>query len=194
MNVPLLLTSVLRWDKNSLLQVVAISMTNHQTHHQPAVDVLKGTGHRLTSQRVLILEAVADLGGHITVERIHQRVMEQNPAIDQATVYRTVRLFSDLHLVNEVVLKGVAHYEYADPVSRHHHMVCEHCGTAIHLPPHYLDELQTQLKNDTGFEPHMEHFSISGLCAECRVDTAHSHSGHPHAHHDEPHAERHVHG
>jgi Fur family transcriptional regulator, ferric uptake regulator len=162
--------------------------------HDQTLDLLRGTGHRLTSQRVLILEAIQELGGHVTVERIHQRVMDRNPAIDQATVYRTVRLFSALHLVNEVILKGIAHYEYADPEARHHHMVCEHCGNAFHLPTHYLDELRAQLKNDTGFEPHMEHFSISGLCADCRVDTDHSHSGHAHAHHDDPNAEQHVHG
>jgi Fur family ferric uptake transcriptional regulator len=167
---------------------------NSQPSLQAIFDILKGTGHRLTAQRVLILEAIENLGGHVTVERIHQSVTRRNPAIDQATVYRTVRLFSDLHLVNEVVLKGVAHYEYADPVSRHHHMVCEHCGTAIHLPTHYLDELRLQLKNDTGFDSHMEHFAISGLCADCRVDTNHSHSGHPHARHDEPTAASHVHG
>ena len=163
-------------------------------NHQPTIDLLRGTGHRLTSQRVLILEAIQELGGHVTVERIHLRLIERNPAIDQATIYRTVRLFSALHMVNEVVLKGVAHYEYTDSASRHHHMVCEHCGKAIHLSTHYLDELRLQLKSDTGFEPHMEHFTISGLCAGCRVDTDHSHSGHVHAHHEDPHAEGHVHG
>jgi Fur family ferric uptake transcriptional regulator len=164
------------------------------TNHQATIDLLKGTGHRLTSQRILILDAIADLGGHVTVEHIHQRVMQRNPGIDQATIYRTVRLLSALHLLNEVVLKGIAHYEYADPAARHHHMVCEHCGKAIHLPTRYLDELRSQLKNDTGFEPHMEHFSISGLCANCRVDTDHSHSGHPHAHYESPYAQPHVHG
>jgi Fur family transcriptional regulator, ferric uptake regulator len=169
-------------------------MTDQQSAQQAVGDLIKGTGHRLTSQRILILEAIQELGGHVTVERIHQHLVDGDPVIDQATVYRTVRLFSSLHLVNEVVLRGTAHYEYADPASRHHHMVCEHCGKAIHLPTHYLDELRLQLKNDTGFESHMEHFTISGLCADCRLDTNHSHSGHPHIHHDEHHAERHVHG
>lgn len=155
------------------------------TNHQIAIDSLKETGHRLTPQRVLILEAIEGISGHVTVEQIHQWVTKQNPTIDQATVYRTVRLLSGLHLLNEVVLGGVSHYEYADPVSRHHHMACEHCGCAIHIPTHYLDKLQLQLKNDTGFEPHMEHFTISGLCPDCQLNTNHSHSGHRHVHRGE---------
>lgn len=164
------------------------------TTHESPFQLLKGTGHRLTSQRVLLLEAIQSLGGHVTVEQIHQRVAERNPAIDQATVYRTVRLFSSLHLVNEVILKGIAHFEFADPEARHHHMVCEHCGKALHIPTRYLDELRLQLRSDTGFDPHMEHFTISGLCAECRMDTDHSHSGHPHAHHGESQAHHNLHG
>lgn len=175
------------------MQSIAISTMSYPSRLKITFDILKDTGHRLTAQRALILEAIENIGGHVTVEHIHQRVTHMNSTIDQATVYRTVRLFSDLHLINEVMLKGVSHYEYADPVSRHHHMVCEHCGTAIHLATHYLDRLRLQLKNDTGFDSHMEHFAISGLCGDCRVDTRHSHSGHPHARHDEPATASHVH-
>jgi Fur family ferric uptake transcriptional regulator len=164
-------------------------MTNHTssftlgTQGQSAtVAAIKSTGHRMTPQRARVLDAIASLGGHVSVEDIFHQINVTGPAIDLATVYRTVRLLRSLHLVNEVIQGGVGHYETADPQARHHHMVCEHCGTAIHLPTHYLDELRKQLTRDTGFEPHMEHFTISGLCANCRADQAHSHSGHAHGH------------
>ena len=149
---------------------------------QLTIETIRGTGHRLTHQRVMVLGAIDGLGGHVTVDQIHQRVLARHPNIDVATVYRTVGLLKRLHLLNEVVLDGLSHYETADPQHRHHHLVCEHCGTAIHLPPEYLDGLRDRLLRDVGFEPHMEHFTISGLCAECRKDPAHSHSGHTHAH------------
>ena len=149
------------------------------------ISVLRNSGHRLTSQRVEVLSAIEELGGHITVEQIHQRACQRDQLVDVATVYRTVGLLKRLHLVNEVLQGGVAHYELADPDHRHHHMVCEHCGKAIHLPPKFLDGLQEQLMRETGFEPHMEHFTISGLCSDCRKDLVHSHSGHPHHHGDD---------
>ena len=138
-------------------------------------------GLRITEQRRVIARVLSDADDHPDVEMVHERANKIDPGISIATVYRTVRLLRSLHLVNEVIQGGVGHYEIADPQARHHHMVCEHCGTAIHVPTRYLDELRRRLTRDTGFEPHMEHFTISGLCAECRADVGHSHTGHTHA-------------
>ena len=150
--------------------------------YQATVQLLRGSGYRLTPQRMMVIAAIGELGGHVTVERIHQQTLTGYPFMDVATVYRTVGLLKRLHVLNEVTQAGVSHYEIAAPTHRHHHMVCEHCGQAIHLPPKYLDELRERLMRDTGFEPHMEHFTISGLCAECQKDRGHSHSGHVHDH------------
>ncbi len=145
-------------------------------------DAIKATGRRLTAQRVAVMDAIRDLGGHVTVEQIAAKLREDYPQIDLATVYRTVGLLGRLHLVNEVSIGGVSHYEYANPGQRHGHMVCEHCGTTFHLGQGYLDELRRKLMEDTGFELHTEHFTVSGLCGACRKDSGHSHSGHTHAH------------
>ena len=153
------------------------------------IRTIRDSGHRLTPQRVMVLTAIAEAAGHISVEDIHRRFAEKNPAIDKATVYRTVTLLKRLHLLNEVVRSGISHYEIADPHHRHDHMICEHCGTAIHVPPAYLDELHDRLLLETGFELHMEHSTISGLCADCRADTAHSHRGNAHQH---PHTHTHA--
>ena len=156
---------------------------------QTMVRALRGSGHRLTPQRVMVLSAVRELGRHVTVDDIHLRVRETYPFIDIATVYRTVGLLKRLHLLSEVVQGGVSHYETADAADRHHHVVCEHCGKAGQVPPRYLDELRERLLADVGFDVHVEHSAISGLCAECRLDVAHSHSGHGHAPElDRPHA------
>ncbi|MEK9658408.1 MAG: Fur family transcriptional regulator [Chloroflexota bacterium] len=145
-----------------------------------AAAAIRSAGRRLTPQRMLVLEAVGALGGHVPVERIAARVQEQAPQVDLATVYRTVALLSRLHLLNEVQVGGVSHYEATDPARRHGHMVCEHCSATFHLPPGYLDGLRSRLLTDTGFELHPEHVTLSGLCPECRADEQHSHSGHTH--------------
>ena len=141
---------------------------------------IRAAGRRVTTQRVVVMDTIRGLDGHVTVEQIAAKLHEDYPQIDTATVYRTVGLLSRLHLVNEVMVGGVSHYEYADPGHRHHHMVCEHCGTTFHLDPSYLDELREKLLQDTGFELHTEHFTVSGLCSDCRAHVEHSHSGHTH--------------
>lgn len=127
------------------------------------------------------METIKELRGHVTVDQIAARLRDAYPQIDLATVYRTVGLLSRLHLITEITVGGMSHYEFADAGDRHHHMVCEHCGTTFHLDPSYLDQLRGQLLRDTGFELHTEHLTVSGLCEECRRDLGHSHNGHTHA-------------
>ena len=151
------------------------------TPEHATLEAIHGTGRRMTRQRQQVLAAIQEIGGHVSVERIHQRLRDDVTAVDVATVYRTVSLLARLHALNEVSRGGVATYEIVDPEHPHHHMVCEHCGITLHLDPAYLDGLREQLVRETGFEPHMEHFTISGLCAACRANQPHAHNGHTHA-------------
>ena len=146
-----------------------------------AADAMRAAGLRITAQRLAVLDAVRGIGGHVTVERIAASLRGSSPPVDVATVYRAVGLLSRLHLLNEVSIGGVSHYEYADPGLRHGHLVCEHCGAAAHAPSARLDELRERLLRDVGFDLHVEHLTLSGLCEACREDEAHSHSGHTHA-------------
>lgn len=160
-------------------------------YEDDTVEVIRATGRRVTIQRVAVLDAIRGMEGHVPVDQVAAKVREQHPQMDLATVYRTAGLLSRLHLLNEVSIGGVSHYEYASPGQRHGHMVCEHCGRTIHASTTHLDELREALLQDTGFEVHVEHLTMSGLCRECRQDEGHSHSGHTHAqaqHHEHPEA------
>ena len=160
-------------------------------YEDDTVEVIRATGRRVTIQRVAVLDAIRGMEGHVPVDQVAAKVREQHPQMDLATVYRTAGLLSRLHLLNEVSIGCVSHYEYASPGQRHGHMVCEHCGRTIHASTTHLDELREALLQDTGFEVHVEHLTMSGLCRECRQDEGHSHSGHTHAqaqHHEHPEA------
>lgn len=164
-----------------------IRKSDSMQHQKDTVEAIRATGRRVTIQRVAVMDAIREMGGHVAVDRVAAKVREQHPQMDLATVYRTAGLLSRLHLLNEVSIGGVSHYEYAPPGERHGHMVCEHCGTTSHASTRHLDELREALLRDTGFELHLEHLTMSGLCRECRRDEEHSHSGHTHAqvqHHD----------
>lgn len=150
-------------------------------HQDDTAEALRATGHRVTIQRVAVLEAIREMEGHVAVDQVATKVREKHPQMDLATVYRTAGLLSRLHLLNEVSIGGVSHYEYAAPGQRHGHMVCEHCSRTTHAPTTHLDELREELLRDTGFELHLEHLTMSGLCRDCRQDEGHSHSGHTHA-------------
>lgn len=135
--------------------------------HGNVVATLKEAGYRLTPQRVMVLQAIAESGGHQTAEAIHREVVRTYPYLDIATVYRILHLLKRLHLVTEIDLGGdSARYEVAEP-NKHHHMVCRECSRTLDLSPSYLEEFRLRLVNEFGFEPDLEHFAIGGRCAEC---------------------------
>lgn len=137
------------------------------TRHSETLQALRETGHRLTPQRVMVLSAIADCRGHVGADEVFERVRQAYPYVDMATVYRTLQLLVKLHMVTEIQSGSVTRYELVQG-KRHHHMVCEACGATFDLPPQYLDALRERLVAEVGFEPHMEHFTISGLCARCK--------------------------
>ena len=137
------------------------------SHHDSIVDALRKAGIRLTPQRLLVLQAIAESPGHVDAEAIHRSARKTYPYIDIATVYRTLQMLKRLNLVTEVGLGSRLHYELAIGGTRHHHMVCDECGGAFDLSPAYLGEFRATLKREFGFEPKLNNFSITGICASC---------------------------
>ena len=68
---------------------------------------LQDRGFRLTPQRDVILQAMHHVDGHATAEEIHGKVHSISSAIDISTVYRTLELLQELHLVAAVDLVDI---------------------------------------------------------------------------------------
>ena len=137
------------------------------TKHEQAVATLRDQGYRLTPQRLLVLSIVADGNKHMGVDEVFRQAKEAYPYMDIATVYRTLHLLKKLGVVTEVAIGDRLHYELTDAHGPHHHMVCRVCNGAFDLSPHYLEEFRQALTQEFGFEPDLEHFTISGTCATC---------------------------
>jgi Fur family ferric uptake transcriptional regulator len=147
-------------------QTIAIGI-DRMSSQQEAVDTLRERGYRLTPQRLLVLNIVAQGGGHMGVDEVFRRAKEAYPYMDIATVYRTLHLLKRLGVVTEVAIGDRLHYELTDPNGRHHHMVCQVCQGAFNLSPHYLEEFRDTLVREFGFAPDLEHFAVSGTCSGC---------------------------
>ena len=144
---------------------------------------LREQGHRLTPQRLLVLQIVGAGKVHMGVDEVFRQAQEAYPYMDIATVYRTLHLFKRLGVVTEVAIGDRLHYELTDPSGKHHHMVCRFCHGAYNLSPHYLEEFRETLIRDFGFEPDLEHFAVPGICIECQQapqeDRRSQHDVHP---------------
>lgn len=129
---------------------------------------LRETGYRLTPQRMMILDVIRHRTGHITAEQIHSAVVDTYPYLDISTVYRTLELLKDLHLISETKLGGgVTQYEYKVGKKPHHHLVCRKCGETISLGVQVLQPVEHLLLEEYGFQVDFDHLAIFGRCAHC---------------------------
>ena len=137
---------------------------------EPATaQLLRERGFRLTRQRDSIIAALRHASGHVTAQGILQRVRHDHPALNASTVYRTLSLFKNLGLVAETDLgHGELAYTWQDS-ERHHHLVCQRCGTELELDHPYLETLQRAILRDTGFAAIVDHIALFGLCRACRA-------------------------
>jgi Fur family ferric uptake transcriptional regulator len=124
-------------------------------------------GGRMTPQRQIILDAVCAIGHHTTANEIYERVHATTPAINRATVYRTLAFFCDLQVVVSAEIDGQTVYEIAAPTP-HHHLICRQCSHVTTLANHHLDPLVQHLVEEYRFQPEINHLTISGLCAACQ--------------------------
>jgi Fur family ferric uptake transcriptional regulator len=141
------------------------------THHHDVIEALQEIGYRLTPQRMMILEAIAESAGHTSAEEILETVRAAYPYLDISTVYRTLDLLKTLHLVSETDLgRGHAQYELLSK-GLHHHLICTECGAIFDVPNSFLDSLREDMEGQYGFHPEIEHLAIFGICRRCKGNT-----------------------
>ena len=136
--------------------------------HFNLFESLRQQGYRLTPQREMVLEAVHECQGHVSAEEIYAKVQARNPYVHISTVYRTLELLKQLHIVCEIDLGGgVVCYELAGE-RRHHHLICQQCGAVLEVDDKMLTSLRDTLRQEYGFEAHLEHLAIFGCCRHCQ--------------------------
>jgi len=129
---------------------------------------LQEKGHRLTPQRMLVIEALRNADGHISAEEIYEHLHSCYPYANISTVYRTLELLKKLDLVMETNFgEGYVRYHVAEK-GHHHHLVCRSCGKIIDLEESVLYPLKDTLLQEYGFDADLRHLAISGECSQCR--------------------------
>lgn len=136
--------------------------------------ILKDNGLKVTSQRILILNTLEKRPNkHLTVEEIYELVRKKNPDIGLATVYRTIQLFSDLHLIDKLNLDDrQVRYEISKKgqdkdVHHHHHLICLECEQIISFEDDLLDNLEDTIEKTKGFIVKDHEVNLYGYCRKC---------------------------
>ncbi len=122
---------------------------------------------RVTPQRLLVIEALASQSGHMTADEIMRWTAARYPAINLATIYRTLDLLTSVGLVTQTDLRGGAIRFELVGETHHHHLVCERCGAVTEVDDALFAPVRERLLRDFGFRTDARHLALFGLCAGC---------------------------
>ena len=109
-------------------------------------------GMRMTDQRRVIAQALEKSADHPDVEELHRRAAKIDPHISISTVYRTVRLFEDMNIIERHAFRdGRARYE-AMPLEHHDHLIDLKSGKVIEFSDPRIEALQEEICRELGFK------------------------------------------
>jgi len=135
---------------------------------------LQSQGYKLTHQREatvrVLLENEED---HLSAEDVFMLVRDKVPEIGLATVYRTLELLSELHVVEKINFgDGVARYDLRNDNSHHHHhhLICIQCGSMDEILDDLLIELEEQVAAKYHFTVLDHRLDFQGICHRCKPD------------------------
>ena len=112
----------------------------------------KSKGVRLTDQRKVIAQVMADSKDHPDVDELHKRITMIDKKISIATVYRTVKLFEESGILAKHDFKGgKARYEEMRE-SHHDHLIDVKTGEIIEFVDNEIEELQKKVAEKYGYD------------------------------------------
>ncbi len=128
-------------------------------------EILSKSGNFATKQRTELFKYL-QANPEITIKKLIKNL----PSQDQATIYRSIKLFEGLGIVNRLQLGWNSKLELSNQFhDHHHHMTCIKCGkvTAWEEDPTIELRIQT-VAMKLGFSPRDHQLEIRGLCHTCQ--------------------------
>jgi Fe2+ or Zn2+ uptake regulation protein len=125
---------------------------------------LRAAGKRITPQRKLVLNILAQAKGHLSADDIYERGRRHDARLSLSTVYRTLSVLKDTGLVRELHLDAEHHHYELDAKDQHAHMVCLACGRVIEVDCSAFIEAVGAAHD---FKVTSALVELSGHCADC---------------------------
>ena len=127
-------------------------------------------GLRNTRQREILTEIFFSSERHFSLEELLDLARKRDQGIGYATVYRTLKLLTDMGFAHERRFgEGHTRYEASDGL-HHDHLICARCGTIVEFEDKRIEALQDEIARRHGFSLRHHRMELYGVCPGCRTD------------------------
>ena len=117
----------------------SIEVYNPMSAYNSAINKLEKNGIRATKQRRVLAKLIFDKGKrHISAENLFDEVKKDERKISMATIYNTLKQFTSLGLIREIVVDQNKSL-YCNNNQSHYHLYIEDEGKVIDIPTQNID-------------------------------------------------------
>lgn len=129
--------------------------------------LIKDKGMRLTKQRKILAETLANESHPISAEEIFDLIKDKIN-IDLSTVYRNLNTLEE----NDILLKttnidGISYYQVNNK-NHKHFITCTICNKKFILDNCPIHPIEEKIQEDTGFIINGHNFEFTGICPDCQ--------------------------
>ncbi len=132
-------------------------------NHAPAIK-----DRPVTAQRQLLLDVLREARSHVDAKELYRRAVEIDRHISLATVYRNLRLYKELELVDEIRLDEIHCYYEIKRLPEHYHLVCTACGRVIEFESPLITGLVAEVQQRSDFQASRVVLRLEGCCRKCK--------------------------
>lgn len=124
-------------------------------------------GHLITVQRRLLLDLLCQSNEHMNAKELYRLASARDESISPATVYRSLKLFKELGLIEERRLGKVCCCYEMKQSSEHQHLVCQGCGKVMEFETPLFQELVDTIQREQNFKVTKAELYLEGHCEQC---------------------------
>lgn len=134
-----------------------------------AMQKMKENGLKHTKKREAMISYLAKSNRYVPAKKVYEYLATDYKGISYDTIYRNLRDFSDMGILEETELAGEMRFRFNCALQgaehHHHHFICTVCGKTKELTTCPMDFFEDQLPGCT-IEGHR--FEIYGRCEDCQ--------------------------
>jgi Fur family ferric uptake transcriptional regulator len=130
---------------------------------------LANAGCRITASRRAVMYALMQASAPLSPQEVLEQAQAVHRQLGLVTVYRTLNLLTELHLVRRAHREDGCHgYLLASPGHRHA-LICRNCGQAVEFSGEDdMHALIERVEARTGYRVGDHLLQLFGLCPDCQ--------------------------
>jgi Fur family transcriptional regulator, ferric uptake regulator len=128
---------------------------------------LRRAGERVTGQRLLVADALEQVGRQVSAQELWRVVRRHEPGLGRATVFRTLETLVAAGVARRLERDGHVYGYVACRPGHHHHLACSACGRVEEIGEALVAPVAERVRTELGFEIDDARLDFYGRCATC---------------------------